>query len=83
MSNDADQKAILAALHRQANEILKLPKGEREAYFALSREAFAESAAELNLDPAKAAEFAGKMEEWLRGLVEMIESSGGGSGGRA
>jgi hypothetical protein len=74
---------MMGALQRRAEEILQLPRADREERYSECRRIHFESALETWNDKVKAEELSAKMDEWLRALVSMIENSGGGSGGRA
>jgi hypothetical protein len=70
-----DQVALMGTLQRQAGQILALPPSERDARYDHYREAHTENALHEMKDRARAEEFAGKMDKWLRWIVGMTEGS--------
>jgi hypothetical protein len=77
------QEATLEAVERRAMEIVAMPDAERKQHYRIIRAAYHSAALELGRDEKQAAEMAAKMVEFTEGLVDIIESSGDGKGGRA
>jgi hypothetical protein len=74
--NKAAQEAIEGALQRRAIEVVAAPIGQREKLYATYRRNYRHSVTENGGSEAKADEFAAKMDEWIRALVQIIETSG-------
>ena len=77
------QDAVLGALQRRAMEIVQAPADKREAMYAVYRNAYYEETLALSRDEPRSKELADRMDMWIKQLVEIIETSGGGAGGRA
>jgi hypothetical protein len=72
-------EAIEGSLHRMAMNILDTPESEREAVYEIMRQSLKETAAVVPVDEG----FEEQYMIWLRALVSIIESGGGGKGGTA
>jgi hypothetical protein len=69
-------EAIEGSLHRMAMKILDTPESEREAVYEIMRQSLK---AVVPVDEG----FEEQYMIWLRALVSIIESGGGGKGGTA
>jgi hypothetical protein len=76
-------KRLMEAVERRAMEIIELPAAEREALYAENKKLYFESGVLSGMNDAQAKEASEKMDEFTRALVLIIESGGGGSGGKA
>lgn len=78
MSEEKDSsEALLGYVNRRAMEIVALPPERRAAHFVEMRKANIANAVQTGLTEAKAIELADKIDEWVRALVKIIETSGG------
>lgn len=74
---------MMAMLQRQATAVLGLPPSARDERYTIIRESFYKTAIEMGKSEPEATEWGAKVEEWVRALVGIIESSGGARGGSA
>ena len=85
MSDDRESRAerLLGQLHRWAMEAIELPREERDAFIVNVAAQYHHDAIKNGLNSAQAEEWRRNIDEWLRSLVEVIETSGGAGGGHA
>ena len=85
MSADTSDRAerLLGQLHQWAMEAIELPRGQRDAFIADIASKYYEDAVKNGLSAAQAEEWRTNIDEWVRSLVEVIETSGGSAGGHA
>lgn len=81
MSSGSDE--VLQAVNRRAMEIVSLPENERSERYEIYRDAYKQAGLDSGMTDEQSDEAAAKMDEWIRSLVTMIETSGGGGGGTA
>jgi hypothetical protein len=74
---------LLGQLHRWAMEAIDLPRDKREEFIVDVATRYHDDAIKNGLSPAQADEWRTNIDEWLRSLVEVIETSGGAGGGHA
>jgi hypothetical protein len=74
---------LLGQLHRWAMEAMELPREQREAFIVEVATRYHDDALKNGLAPTQAEEWRINIDEWLRSLVEVIETSGGAGGGHA
>jgi hypothetical protein len=74
---------LLGQLHRWAMEAIELPRDEREEFIVEVATRYHDDAIKNGLAPAQAEEWRSNIDDWLRSLVEVIETSGGAGGGHA
>ena len=72
-------QVIEGSLHRMAMKILDTPVSEREATYEIMRQSLKEATDAVPIDEG----FEDQYMKWLRALVSIIESGGGGKGGTA
>lgn len=82
---DSDERAdkLLGQLHQWAMEAVELPRATREAYVLEVAGRYYEDALKNGLSDTQAEEWRESVADWLRSLVEVIETSGGATGGHA
>ena len=85
LADDPDSRAerLLGQLHHWAMEAVELPREEREAFIVDVATRYHDDAIRNGLAPAQAEEWRANVDDWLRSLVEVIETSGGAGGGHA
>ena len=85
MTDDSGSRAerLLGQLHRWAMEAMELPREKREEFIVEVATRYHDDALKNGLAPAQAQEWRTNIDEWLRSLVEVIETSGGAGGGHA
>ena len=83
MSNDERAERLLAQLHQWAMEAIDLPREERGRFVADVASKYYEDAIRNGLGESQAEAWRDSVSEWLGALVEVIETSGGASGGHA
>ena len=85
MTDESGSRAerLLGQLHRWAMEAMELPREEREAFIVEVATRYHDDALKNGLAPAQAEEWRTNIDDWLRSLVEVIETSGGAGGGHA
>jgi hypothetical protein len=74
---------LLGQLHRWAMEAMELPREKRDEFIVEVATRYHDDALKNGLAPAQADEWRINIDEWLRSLVEVIETSGGAGGGHA
>ena len=72
-------QVIEGSLHRMAMKILDTPVSEREAAYEIMRQSLKAATDAVPIDEG----FEDQYMKWLRALVSIIESGGGGKGGTA
>jgi hypothetical protein len=85
LSNDREDRAerLLGQLHGWAMEAMEMPRGQRDAFIADIASKYYDDAVKNGLGAAQAEEWRININEWVRSLVDVIETSGGASGGHA
>jgi hypothetical protein len=81
-SNDRAEK-LLGQLHQWAMEAVEQPREERTRFIIEVAGRYYEDALGNGLSEAQAEAWRESVNEWLHALVHVIETSGGGGGGRA
>jgi hypothetical protein len=70
-------------LHRWAMEAVDFPREERDAFITGVAEKYYDDAVKNGLSAAQAEAWRSNINEWVRALVDVIETSGGATGGHA
>ena len=83
MSSEERAERLLGQLHQWAMETVELPREAREAFVLEVAERYYEDALRNGLGASRAEAWRENIGEWLRALVEVIETSGGAGGGHA
>ena len=85
MTDESGSRAerLLGQLHRWAMEAMELPREARDEFIVEVATRYHDDALKNGLAPAQAEEWRTNIDDWLRSLVEVIETSGGGGGGHA
>ena len=85
MSDERESRAerLLGQLHQWAMEAIELPRDQREDFIVAVATRYHDDAIKNGLPSAQAEEWKRSIDEWLRSLVEVIETSGGAGGGHA
>jgi hypothetical protein len=83
MESEERAERLLGQLHQWAMEALETPRGERDAFILQIAARYYDDAVKNGLSQPQAEEWRLNVEQWLHELVEVIETSGGGSGGHA
>ena len=74
---------LLGQLQQWAMEAVELPRDRREAFVLEVAERYYDDALKNGLGASRAEAWRDSISEWLRALVEVIETSGGAGGGHA
>lgn len=74
---------LLGQLHQWAMEAVEMPRARREAFIDEVAGRYYEDAVKNGLSASQAEEWRESVADWLRSLVEVIETSGGAAGGHA
>ena len=74
---------LLGQLHQWAMEALETPRAERDTFIAQIATRYYDDAVKNGLAPVQAEEWRANVQQWLHELLDVIETSGGGSGGHA
>ena len=74
---------LLGQLHQWAMEAVEMPRARREPFIAEVAGHYYEDAIKNGLSVSQAEEWRESVGDWLRSLVEVIETSGGAAGGHA
>jgi len=74
---------LLGQLHQWAMEAVELPRAKRAAFIEGVAAQYYEDAVKNALSEIQAEEWRTSVGDWLRSLVEVIETSGGAGGGHA
>lgn len=82
---DSDERAdkLLGQLHQWAMEAVEMPRAGRAAFIQEVAGRYYEDAVKNGLSDSQAEEWRDSVSDWLRSLVEVIETSGGATGGHA
>ena len=83
MSGDERAERLLSQLHEWAMQAMELPRGERETFILGVADRHYEDALQKGLTAQQAEAWRANVGTWLRELVDVIETSGGGSAGHA
>jgi hypothetical protein len=81
-SSDARAEKLLGQLQQWAMEAVDQPRDERDRFIAEVSARYYEDALGNGLSQAQAEAWQENVRTWLRELVDVIETSGGASGGR-
>jgi hypothetical protein len=74
---------LLGQLQQWAMQTVELPREARDAFIADVAQQYYDDAVKNGLDATQADAWRESVNEWLRELVNVIETSGGAGGGRA
>jgi hypothetical protein len=83
VSSEERAERLLGQLHQWAMEAVELPRDRREAFVLEVADRYYEDALKNGLGGSRAEAWRDSITEWLRALVEVIETSGGAGGGHA
>jgi hypothetical protein len=83
MSSEQRAEKLLGQLHQWAMEAMEAPREDRERFIAQVAAKYYEDAIRNGSSEAQADAWREHICEWVRALVEVIETSGGASGGNA
>lgn len=83
MNSEERAEKLLGQLHQWAMEAVEQPRTTREAFIVEVAAKYYADAVENGLSPSKAEEWRENIQEWVRSLVDVIETSGGAGGGNA
>jgi hypothetical protein len=83
MNSEERAEKLLGQLHQWAMEAVELPRSTRDAFIEAIAAKYYEDAVENGLSASKAEEWRANIQEWVRALVDVIETSGGAAGGHA
>ena len=81
MNSEERAQRLLAQLQQWAIEAVECPRDQREDFIAEVAARYYEDAVENGLSASQACAWRDSVSEWLRQLVNVIETSGGASGG--
>jgi hypothetical protein len=83
--SDSEQRAerLLGQLHQWAMEAIELPRDSRPAFVSDVSQLYYDDALKNGLSATQAEEWRRNIDEWLRSLIDVIETSGGATGGQA
>ena len=83
MSSEERAERLLGQLQQWAMEAMDLPRDRREAFVLEVADRYYDDALKNGLGTSRAEAWRDSVSEWLRALVEVIETSGGAGGGHA
>lgn len=83
MSSEARAEKLLGQLQQWAMEAMELPRANREEFIAQVAAEYFDDAVRNGLSASQAEDWREHIREWVRALVDVIETSGGASGGHA
>ena len=83
MSADERAERLLGQLHQWAMEAVELPRERRAAFIEEVATRYRDDGLRNGLTEAQAEAWRESVVDWLASLVEVIETSGGATGGRA
>ena len=83
MSSEDRAERLIGQLHQWAMEAIQTPRGQRDSFIAAVAARYYDDALGNGLDKTQAEDWRRSVEEWLRALVNVIETSGGAGGGNA
>lgn len=83
--SDSEQRAarLLGQLHQWAMEAIELPRDSRSAFVSDVSQQYYEDALRNGLSESQAEAWRRNIDDWLRSLIDVIETSGGAAGGHA
>ena len=83
MDSEDRAERLLSQLQQWAMETVDLPRDQRQRFISEIALRYHEDALKNGLSPRQADAWRDSVTEWLHSLVDVIETSGGGSGGHA
>jgi hypothetical protein len=83
MSSEARAEKLLGQLQQWAMEAMELQRADREAFIARVAAQYYDDAVRNGLSASQAEDWREHIREWVRALVDVIETSGGAGGGHA
>jgi hypothetical protein len=83
VSSEERAERLLGQLHQWAMEAVELPREARDAFVLEVAERYYDDALRNDLGAARAEAWRENIGEWLRALIDVIETSGGAGGGHA
>jgi hypothetical protein len=83
VSSEQRAERLLSQLHEWAMQAVELPRPDRETFIVGVADRHYEDALRNGLSESQAEAWRTSVAEWLRSLVETIETSGGAGGGHA
>ena len=83
LGSEERAEKLLGQLHQWAMEAIEMPRARREAFIVDVAAKYYDDAIKNGLSASQAEEWRENIGDWLRSLVEVIETSGGASGGHA
>ena len=83
VSSDERAQRLLGQLHQWAMEAVQTPRDQRDGFISDVAARYYDDAVRNGLTETQAAEWRRSVDEWLRALVNVIETSGGAKGGNA
>ena len=81
MSSEERAERLLSQLQQWAMEAVERPRDEREHFIAEVAGRYYEDAVKNGRSVSQASAWRDSVGEWLRELVDVIETSGGATGG--
>jgi hypothetical protein len=81
VSSEERAERLLRQLQQWAMEAVERPRDEREHFIAEVAGRYYEDAVKNGLSASQASAWRDSVGEWLRQLVDVIETSGGATGG--
>ena len=81
--SDERAERLLGQLQQWAMEAIALPRDSRAVFIADVSQQYYEDALRNGLSETQARDWRRNIDEWLHSLVELIETSGGATGGHA
>lgn len=83
MDSEHRAEKLLAQLQQWAMEAVEKPREQRNNFTLEIAAKYYDDAIKNGLSQSQAEEWRRSVEDWLRSLVEVIETSGGAAGGNA
>ena len=83
MSSEERAERVLGQLHQWAMEAVELPRARRAAFIVDVAAKYYDDAVKNGLSASQAEEWRDSIVAWLESLIDVIETSGGASGGHA
>ena len=85
MNAGSEERAekLLGQLHQWAMEAIQMPRYRREDFIVEVAAQYYDDAVRNGLSDSQAEAWRESIREWLRSIVEVIETSGGAGGGHA
>lgn len=83
MNSEERAEKLLGQLHQWAMEAIEHPRTAREAFIVEVAANYYDDAVANGLSASKAEEWRENIQDWVRSLVDIIETSGGAGGGHA